>query len=389
MNKEAPEITPEMLQQHPELLVVVMLVFGLFAFYFAGAIGSWIFFGFRAATGQPLIATEPWRPRAWGLVDFLLVAIAVVIGQMVCVILGARIFGIDMAELRAKEDSMSLSLVFLSGLGNLLAMVAIVGWIVLRFGETLSHAGFVGRRLPKHLFAGLLAGLAMLPLIYALMIAVSVGMKTDYKHPLLEEITKEGSIGAYLLGFATAAIFAPVTEEFLFRVVLQGWLQSIPFKSPLANLFGAWPTWLRNDAALAAVPGEPQLSAAGVGGENALADATAAGTFEGNPYRTSHADASAPAPSVGSEGDDVSGELGSPNLVPPIWPSVVAGTLFGLAHWGYGLSFIPLILMGIVLGLVYRATHSIWPCILIHCMLNSTSMLLLGMLILQQNAAGG
>ena len=82
--------------------------------------------------------------------------------------------------------------------------------------------------------------------------------------------------------------------------------------------------------------------------------------------------------------------VGAPvaDLVPPVWPSVVTGILFGLAHWGYGLSFIPLIVLGIVLGLVYRATHSIWPCILIHAMLNGTSMLALGATILIQRATG-
>ena len=64
----------------------------------------------------------------------------------------------------------------------------------------------------------------------------------------------------------------------------------------------------------------------------------------------------------------------------------MTGILFGLAHWGYGLSFIPLIVLGIVLGMLYRATHSIWPCFLVHFALNSTSMLGLGLSILLERA---
>jgi membrane protease YdiL (CAAX protease family) len=74
-------------------------------------------------------------------------------------------------------------------------------------------------------------------------------------------------------------------------------------------------------------------------------------------------------------------------LIPPWWPAVVTGILFGLAHISYGMSFIPLSFLGILLGFVYRQTHSIWPCILIHMMLNTLSMLMLGVLILVQQSA--
>ena len=73
--------------------------------------------------------------------------------------------------------------------------------------------------------------------------------------------------------------------------------------------------------------------------------------------------------------------------VPPLWPSLVTGTLFGLAHFGYGLSFIPLIVLGILLGLLYRATHSIWPSLVVHVMLNGSSMTALGVAILIEQAA--
>jgi hypothetical protein len=72
--------------------------------------------------------------------------------------------------------------------------------------------------------------------------------------------------------------------------------------------------------------------------------------------------------------------------IPPIWPSVITGILFGLMHIGYGMSFIPLSALGVFLGLIYRQTHSVWPCIIIHMMLNGFSMLMLAQLILLKNA---
>ncbi len=76
-----------------------------------------------------------------------------------------------------------------------------------------------------------------------------------------------------------------------------------------------------------------------------------------------------------------------PQRLPPLWPALVTGVLFGLAHLGYGLSFIPLIVLGIILGLLYRATHSIWPSLMVHFILNSSSMIALGIGILIESVA--
>jgi membrane protease YdiL (CAAX protease family) len=420
MNRQPPELTPEMLQQHPELMVAWIFVLGLLMFYLVGAVISWVYLGTRLYQGQPLLGVDPWRPRAWGFLDVVLVAVAAVVGQTLALLAGSLIMGQDPRNL-AGNGGMTLTLAFLSGLGNLLAMIMIVVWISLRFGVGPGHAGFVAKGLPRHLLVGLMVGLAMLPVVYLMMFVVSIGLNTQYAHPLLDQVTKDRTLTAYLLGVAAAAIFAPLTEEFLFRVIIQGWLQSLPFKTAAANVVGALPTWMRplsNSAAAAdrgQGPGYGDIAAAHhsngthsvepqhleqssdlqrsvnpdageVDGEEVI---EASVVHAGNPYATPGPDtAAAGAVSRDDAGLQSSNGVAEPVLVPPVWPSVVTGILFGLAHWGYGLSFIPLIAMGIVLGLVYRATHSIWPCVLIHGMLNSTSMLMLGVMILQQNAAG-
>ncbi len=187
------------------------------------------------------------------------------------------------------------------------------------------------------------------------------------------------------MGVVTAAIIAPVTEEFLFRVMIQGWLQSIPFKSAFANIVGGWyPAAWRMPIA--------QAVGHGAEADNLQANIQAGATGELDNISNS-VSPSYDANITSEQPVGLAQELGQPevvelDLVPPLWPSLVSGVLFGLAHWGYGLSFIPLIALGIVLGLVYRATHSIWPCIVIHGMLNSTSMALLGFTILMQRTAG-
>lgn len=47
----------------------------------------------------------------------------------------------------------------------------------------------------------------------------------DRAHPFLMLMAKRRSIGVFLLCLFTAGILAPLVEEFLFRMLLQGWLQ--------------------------------------------------------------------------------------------------------------------------------------------------------------------
>jgi membrane protease YdiL (CAAX protease family) len=53
-------------------------------------------------------------------------------------------------------------------------------------------------------------------------------------------------------------------------------------------------------------------------------------------------------------------------------------------HYSYGLSWLPLILLGIVLGFMYRMTHRIWPSLFFHVIFNSMAICSMALQILQQ-----
>ncbi|MEZ6138374.1 MAG: CPBP family intramembrane glutamic endopeptidase [Pirellulaceae bacterium] len=381
-----PEITPEMLQQHPELSIAIVLMFGMLVVYVLGGAGSWIYFWLRKQAGQPLIQIQPWTPRAWGLLDVLLIVVAVIISQIAFSVVGMMATGIERAELVGPDAEVPIALHMWGGFGSVAAMIIGTIWIMARFQRPPAHVGFVSMGLAKQLFTGLLVGLAVIPLTYILMIAVSAGMKTEYDHPLINEMTKHGSIGVYLVGFVTAAIIAPLTEEFAFRVVLQGWMQSIPFKPWGYSLIGGFAPATSQFSAVTA-DDEARQSLSRI--DTAATDPESievAQVVEGASSAT--VETAWRPTAVIEDARVIEPEHQSVQVIPPIWPSIVCGILFGLAHWGYGLSFIPLIVLGIVLGLVYRATHSIWPCILIHFMLNASSMLMLGFTILLKQSAG-
>jgi membrane protease YdiL (CAAX protease family) len=190
------------------------------------------------------------------------------------------------------------------------------------------------------------------------MAAVNLGFDKQYSHPLLEEMKREGSLPAYLLAVVSAVLIAPLVEEFLFRVLIQGWLQSAPFGTIKSIFLGQ-----REESQLGFVATSTGINP----------------TATDNPYAPLNVTVTTLEPT-----DSASEAIA---LTPPIWPSLVTGTLFGLAHLGYGLSFIPLIVLGIILGLLYRATHSIWPSLAVHFILNGSSMSAMGIAILIEQAS--
>ncbi len=360
---QSPNISPELLEQHPLVALALSAFLMLFALLVVGSLTSWIFLLSRAFRGVPVLVVETWKPRVWGLVDLIFAGGMIYFWQYQFATVGSRWLGINRQAL-TDENSLPLSFVTLLGVGNLAAMLSIVLWIMVRHQTNLTQVGFGIRAWGKHLAIGVVAAVAVLPLVYALMAVVSIGMDNTYKHPLLEAMKSDGSMNAYLLAVVSAALIAPVVEEFLFRVLLQGWLQSWQTSSLKTILFGTSEASIANSANFAlAGTSIPLIDA----DESALASPLT--------------------PTITRPDNPEFEESTAGNLVPPLWPAIVTGILFGLAHLGYGLSFIPLIVLGIILGLLYRATHSIWPSLMVHFILNSSSMIALGVGVLIESIA--
>lgn len=366
-NGNTPKITPELLQQNPALAIAMTAFVVLFSVMAVGALSSWVMLIVNLVQGKSVLPVEPWKPRSWGLIDLIMTVVLVVVCQIGFTLAFARLTGFRREDLEA--DAIPLDLAAAAGLGNLAAMFAAILWLVFRHRVGVAHAGFSSQRLGKNLLLGMVSALIVLPLLYIVMAVVSLSFKQDYDHPLLQAMLEQGSLNAFLLACLSAVIIAPITEEFLFRVLIQGWLQSIPSRSFRQILFGA-PEVATHDSEL--------IDAEVV----AYASPVSVIAIEQNPFL----------PQINIVGSSVgaigSNAIGSETLgKPPIWPAILTGTLFGLAHFEYGLSFIPLIGLGIFLGFLYRATHSIWPSLVVHFTLNSMSMLALGVNMMMEQAA--
>ena len=161
--------------------------------------------------------------------------------------------------------------------------------------------------------------------IYAVLIVLSVIFEPTTQHPIVERLLENHSFWMMSGAAFSTVVAAPLYEEVAFRLVLQGWLERV-------------------GAAASTEIAEPLVD----GSEEEPA-------IWSVPTRTEWA------------------------------PIVISGTLFGLAHWGHGVSPAPLILLGFILGYVYQRTHRIVPCIVCHACFNAFTFVLLG---LQFAAAG-
>ncbi|MCC6511990.1 MAG: CPBP family intramembrane metalloprotease [Pirellulaceae bacterium] len=370
-NSDNVTLSEEQLWQHPELAFLIFLFGLLVLLVLVSFLSTWIFAISRWMSGKNLLVVRPWTPRVWGLAELVLVAILVVVGQVVSLSLWAQATGTNLKDMK-QESAFPLSAMAAVSATYLVVMLVVTLWMVVRYQATLKHIGLGLNKLLANIGVGLMAAAMSLPIVWSAMVAVSAGFDEDYSHPLLEQLTEEGSVLAYLLAVFCAVIVAPLAEEFLFRVMLQGWLQSLPW-----SFRSLW--WLLG------ADGVERQQALGIAAPAALAAELVESSDEAalpehaNPYAApaSLADQPLSPPVVVGAGSQSVAE--QPSVKPPLWPVFVSGTLFGLAHFDYGLSFIPLILLGIVLGLLYRATHSIWPCFVLHFCLNGIAMLGMGL----------
>jgi membrane protease YdiL (CAAX protease family) len=200
--------------------------------------------------------------------------------------------------------------------------------LILAFGATRIDLGlpeswpqfFADVRLGATMWAA-----ALVP-IYAIMIVLNFALEPTEGHPLVERLIQHHSLGMMAAAAFTAVVAAPLYEEAAFRLVLQGWLERVEFFS-------------RRRTPIAEIEGEA-VDADG---------AVRRSEFLYVPARTQ-------------------------------WlPIIVSGTLFGVAHWGHGVSPLPLVLLGFILGYAYQRTHRIVPCITCHVMFNAFTFLMLAL----------
>ncbi|MCU0707684.1 MAG: CPBP family intramembrane metalloprotease [Pirellula sp.] len=361
-----PADTPE-----PSLLAA------LFAFAFLGFLFASLYaWSWAIRNRQALWLWSGWQrdcPTARiGLVDLIGCAACMIVAQVLTLGFVQSVSGVPKqkpatASLLIEQDSVSqpvakpdktptwltpvltLSLLF----GGILAVLLVLA----RTGAPPVLIGLPGSGWRIDLRVGLIAFLLATPVILILSQVAVRFTKVEYEHPVIDSMRDHP--WAFPLLFIGAVIGAPLWEEFAFRALLIGWLDSVrSSRGDLRTIFFG----RRNHETQVVVDRDSDSSADP--SENEVVR-----TRE-NPY----APPIAFPLSAGVTSESIQNDAATKPF-PPWWPAIVSGIIFGLAHFGYGVSWLPLIVFGIVLGRLFQLRKSILPCIVVHACFNGLSML--------------
>ena len=334
---------------------------------FLGCFWAWGWLGWRLITRQPILPREPRRDVPWGLVDLLLtfaLYVLLSIGAVSVLQIERAVRGEMPAKVAVEEesalqkaDSPQLTLngwrtmIVLDSSVKMLVVALIFVFITLRYRATLTDFGISLPHLATDLQIGTVLFLAIYLPMMALQVALVYGLKWKYEHPLIESVSETKDLLLFTLAGIAAAIIAPVIEEFVFRGLLQGWLE---------KLFGGNATKEMLFAGGRHQP-EVEIFTPTISAEQPPLDP--------NPY----------APPTPLQYDKPSFQFRMDQTFTPPSPRdwlaiAISMIVFSGLHISHGPGWIPLLIFGAATGLVYQRTHRIVPGIVAHFLLNATSM---------------
>ncbi|HEV7222802.1 MAG TPA: CPBP family intramembrane glutamic endopeptidase [Pirellulales bacterium] len=326
------------------ILVIALIAASLIVW--AGVAAKW-------RQGAPIVPYEPRPPVPWTIVDLFAIAVVYVLTN-VALVVGLR--GIAGTGKEQSLGSIAAALLATS-LANLTTAGLAIFWVRRRAGASWADLGFRFDRAVGDLRLGLLAFAAVSAPVYLLQTLLSQWVKEQ--HPIIEMLQRHREVWVFALSGVSAVIIAPLAEELFFRVLLQGWLESLAGGPPSA-------------------PGEPSQEAA----ERMSGLPLTAGPADPeNPYSPSRSLA------WSRRGEPAAVE---PMPTPPpgarySWGAlrwdylsiIVSSLVFSLMHLGHGADPIPLFFLALTLGYLYQRTGRLLPSVVVHFCLNACSMLAL------------
>ncbi|MDE0865700.1 MAG: CPBP family intramembrane metalloprotease [Rubripirellula sp.] len=279
--------------------------------------------GLRGFADSWLPARTRTRPF-WGFAEFLIMfGSMMVIGQLALLVaIENEWIARPEPNTGALEQSTMTGVLVMHGanyLANLVAVIITLIWMRNIDRDAVRKLGLICDRDAVRL--GLKATVMILPPV--ILISFAAAFLIPYEHPVLDVLADLRSPGVFAVIFIGTAILTPVFEEMFFRGLLQGALQGFADR----NL---------------GIVGEPSQSSANAGEPSAYhLDVAGDGAWRPVAY----------------------------------WPVIAASLLFASMHIGQGAAPIPLFFLSLGLGYLYRQTGSLIPCIVVHMILNGTTLI--------------
>ncbi len=347
------------------------LLFVFFIFLIVASSYGWLTAVNCWRRGKSLLGCWPRRPVPWGLVDIGLTLICLVVLLASAVQILFRIGGIPAGTAWTRMPVEFRTWMMLAeSLVNVAVVVFCLLLIRLRVGATWKDIGVVSALLRADFMLGVFAFIMIAPPVYLLQWMLVQWFES--KHPLVELLQQHPNPWTIGVSLFAAVIVAPIAEEFVFRGLLQGWLEKVAMEMHEWKRSFAQPT----------VSGTGNASAMASDASSHWADGTESiraeetevyserGIVESEerldaPWNSFHASVETRPPVLLAF---------DPAACRAVWPILVSSIIFALLHWSHGPDWVPLFFLAVGLGYLYRQTHRIVPGIVVHFLLNAVSM---------------
>lgn len=310
----------------------------------------------------PLVLFSPRRPVPWALIDLLVLFGIYVLGSLVVSVILHELQSVAPGgDVNSSVLDDQISLVGANVLISLMIIVVGLPLVALRSKSTLRDFGWSRRKAWGDLKLGLIAFVMLTPPVYVLQ-GVLVNFWKPSVHPLMEMFKETPDVGLFGLLFVAAAVVAPLFEELIFRVMLQGFLEkAFSFRGEAHELF--FGNLVRQ------VPVEPPVLSEVLPAAFVAASPDAAESL--NPYAPPAVLTPGELASTRKSHADLQAELRGSSASLPI---LISSAIFALLHYSHGPDWIPLFLLATGLGYLYQRTHRLLPSLVVHFALNSLSM---------------
>ena len=338
--------------QPPDDPVLIAFQFTLFS----GSLLVWIWIVSQWLRGRRLLELEPRRVVPWGPIAALPAVSLVLLGLL------SGLAGDGLPPEEFAPDAFEAARHLWAAIALQLFVAGLAIAVAAYFNATTEDLGVSVRpiRLLRDFFIGGITCLAAVLPVYGLqgLLLYLIGQDDPSHHPLVKMVTAgEPNLGVLVLATISAVLIAPIGEEIVFRLMLQGWLEK----------------WEQEQ-----LSGGPSLELL-VSNDNQAIGLEQPRNDElrmTNDEKTDHDNSSfvirhSSFPSRGAPSRGLAG------LRFGLLPILVSSLLFAAAHFGYGPEPVPIFVLALVLGYVYQRTHRIIPCMVAHAMFNSITILVL------------
>ena len=333
----------------------------------------------RFWAGIPLLETERRRVVPWGFLEIVLVSVTTMGLSALFALLFLRevdlLQGID----GLSGSQLAKSLLVLS-VGNLVSAGCATCFLIFWSKAGRSDFGVVVVKISDDIKLGVMAFAMLSVPVYGLQGVLSQFVEPH--HPIMELLEGDVQASSYWIAFCAAVMIAPVAEELFFRVILQGWIENVSYmvrdfrdiqsvgSEGISFLF-----WGR-----ASKPWH--LDSQRNGDDSPTSHCREDETRYEEQIRQEDL------PSTGNEKD--ASAATSPRIFterPSLlvhqraltWPIVMSSAIFAVLHVGQGPAPIPLFFLALGLGYIYQRTHRVLPCIVVHLLINGTTLVGLGL----------